>query len=502
MEEPLQVPEKGGFAPIAAAGARMGAKMGSRMGGILRPKGNPGIQGSSGQDASMPFVPGPVPSDMGVPGQPKMRLKDKVKGFFTRKKSTQPNAAQGVVPPYGMPSSDPPRNNVTNMPPGLNEAFLVVHKLTVMMAGLIFLLMVFYGIIDIFAYLKNEIAQRVERSRDPNLFNKDTTDMKALSYLTNNDIDDEIYHIYQQQRLISYLFVVAGITVIMFGIQLGLYFSLKIFAVITQRDFQDKVDVPTKLLGAMVIMVAAAFAIKGIYKKHFIRKVQTGLRDMRSKIRDIRTFIYNNMTTNSLFLAALRSDNIEDIIDTIAAILQSRSSSSCTDKLNPCDADIENMIFTLNLYSYLKVQVPDSDPNFDKIRRMFEVDGIQNREVDPAMYFYYKQPTYITNLYPVMRTRMQKYFGTPTGKDDDFTPNPTRESIFTVNLANKMQDLNARLSALYNMATGKNKVVGYLFLYLFNVLFFGLILAFVFWPETKNILQTIKDFIKSRKAEI
>lgn len=388
-------------------------------------------------------------------------------------------------------------NGVAKMPVGFSEAFLVIYKLTVMLAALIFVFMVWYGVLDIILYIKNELAQRIQRTRDPNIFNKDTTDIKSLSYITSNSLDDEMYHIYQQQRLIAYMFVIAGIMIIMFGIQMGTFFSLKMYAIFTQREFKEQLSIPTKLLATMAVMVTAAVMIKGIYKKHFIKKVQASLRDLRSQLRDIRIFIYNNMSNNSTFLAALRSDNIDDIIDTIATVLQNKESESCTDKLQPCDTDVERMLFTLNLYSYLKVQVPDSDPNYDKIRRLFEVDGVNNQDVDPTLYFYYKQPTYITNLYPIMRERLKKFFGTPTGKKapNDYTLNPVRERIFLVSLNNKMQDLNSKLTRMYNLATGKNKVRGYLFTYLFYVLFFALILIFMFFQEAKPFLVLAKEAI-------
>jgi hypothetical protein len=384
-------------------------------------------------------------------------------------------------------------NQGPRLPPGLSEAFLLIYKLTTIFAAMVFALMVVYGVLDVLAYVKNEVAQRVQRTRDPNMFNKDTTDIKALRYIQTNNPDDEPYHIFQQQQLVGYLFVIAGIMIIFLGIQLGTFFSLKIFAVFTQREFKEQVEVPTRLLAAMVVMMVAAVLIKGLYRKHFIRRVQASLRDLRSQLRDIRTFMYNNFSTNSTFLAALRSDNIDDVVETMKAVLTAKDANACMDKMSPCDGDVESMLFTLNIYSYLRMQVPDSDPNYDKIRLMFDVDGINSRSVDPTMYFYYKQPTYIPNLYPVLRKSLKKYFGTPTGKPapNDYTENTVRERIFLVNVSNKMQDLNSKLSRMYNLATGKNKVRGYLFTYLLYVSLFAAILIGMFFTEAKPYLLMV-----------
>lgn len=427
---------------------------------------------------------------------------------------SQPDAANKAAPePKPIETESSGDNNITDntnanggvgqppaprVPAGMSEAFLVIYKLCVIFGGVIFGGMVLFGLYDVILYFKNEIVQKIQRTRDPLMFNKDTTDIKALSYVQTNKIDEEMYSIYQQQRLVGYLFVVAGIMTIMLGVQIGTFFSLKLYALFTQSEFKDRVEVPTKMLGTMVVLVIAGLVIKSLYKKHFVRKVQGSLRDLRSQLRDVRTFVFNNLTTNATFLAALRTDNIDDVIDTIVTMLQSRTADTCNDKMAPCDGDVESMMFSLNLYSYLKMQVPESDPNYDKISRMFDPDGVNARDVDPTMYFYYKQSTYVPNLYPIMRTRIKKYFGEPTGKKApaDFKLNPVRERIFLVNLNNKMQELNAKLSRMYNITSGKNKVRGYILTYTFYVIMFATVLVGMYYQEAKPYIQIAKDAIK------
>lgn len=415
------------------------------------------------------------------------------------------NVDETPSPPQAVPAAPPseaPSGHGTAG--GLDEAFLLIYRLTAGLAGVVFIVMFVYGIVDVVLYFQREVYQRLQTVRDPNIFNKDTTDINALTYIQTNNPDDEPYHIFQQQRLIGTLFVIVGIMVIALGLQLGIFFSLKLYAVFTDREFTEHVNIPTNLLAAVAIMVVAASMIKSLYKQHFIKTVQESLRDLRSQLRDMRTFIYNNLTTNAPFLAALRTDNMDDVIDTMRTILESRDAESCMDKMTPCDGDVESMLFTLNMYSFLKMQVPESDPNYDKLSKLFDVDGVNARAVDPTMYFYYKQPAYVTNLYPVMRPKLKKYFGTKTGKPvpEDYTENIARERILYVNLNAKMQELNRKLSRMYNIASGKNKVRSYLFLYLFYITFFMALLVLLVIASFGINMATVRSFVGSMLGKL
>lgn len=466
--------------------------------------------------ASMPGMPGgPAPSVLGYVGLPIINTSG-AGGFPGSGFGTNPitgtgmEGAMGNGAPDGTGAQGDPFQQPgmaaagaaaagPRMPNGLNEAFITIYKILVILAGLVYAMMIFYGFADILQYIWDEIQQRVKRTKDPNMFNKDTTDMSALTYVQTGSLEEEIYHVFQEQQLIGVLFTLAGVMILLLGTQLGTFFGMKLYSIFTEKTFKEQVELPTKMLAGMIILVFAAVAIKSLYKRNFIKQVQASLRDIRAQLRGIRSYIYNNLSDNATFLTALRTNNIDDIIDTIATVLQARDPDTCTDKMAPCDVDVERMIFTLNFYSYLRFQVPDTDPNYDKISTIFTPEGVQNASVDPTLYFYYKQPIYIPNLYPIMRGRMAKFFGKPTGKKapNDFKANPVRERILMVNLNSKMQELNTKLARLYNLATGKQKIRGYLFAYLFYVLLFALVLFGLYYQEARPYAALVWQKIKS-----
>lgn len=380
---------------------------------------------------------------------------------------------------------------------GLNSAFDTLYKIITIIVVLIFLMVVMFTFLDVVKYFWVEVQQRLRRAKEPNMYNKDTTDIEALKYISATNLEDEPYSIFKEQRFISYIFLLVGIMVIMMGIQLGMFFSFKIWSIFNGRVFNESVTLPLRLIGALLVVVIGAFMMKDTYKQRFVKKVQSSLVDMRSQLTQIRTYIFNNLSTDDEFLRALRTDNIEEIINIIRKRIDSKKGQPCNDSAQPCDTDIENMFFSLNLYSYIRYQIPPSDPNFDKVKSLFEPDGVRNRLVDPIMYFYYKQPIYVANLYPSMQDRL--IVRDEKGKEiqNPFEGNTERERILLLNINIKMQELNIMLTRLHNLATGKVNVRTYLIVVALIALLFTFILVGLFYSELSPFFAIAKGAIKT-----
>lgn len=401
-------------------------------------------------------------------------------------------AAVGMQAPMGGMMMNPA------MATGMAEAFMVLYRMITIIVALIFMMVVVFTTTDIFRYMLNEASQRWKRFYDPNMYNKDTTDVDALRYISASAAEDETYNIFKTQRFVSYIFMMVGIAVIIFGLQIGLFFGMKLWAIFNGRVFNDRVQLPMKLLAVMLIIVVGGFAIKDVYTQRFTKRVQTSLVDVRTQLTAIRSFIYNNLSKDAQFLRALIADDL-DMMTRVIRDQLTKKRGNCTDSTKPCDADVENMIFSMNLYSFLRYQIPSSDPNFENVLKLFTPEGVENRTVDPTMYFYYKQPIYIPNLYPTIREKIgTEPFQPPNG--DLSTKQKaagTRERIMMLNINNKMQDLNTKLTRLHNMASGKVNVGTYLVVVALVVLVFCVVLLALFFPELQPYLPIVWDYIKS-----
>jgi hypothetical protein len=124
------------------------------------------------------------------------------------------------------------------------------------------------------------------------------------------------------------------------------------------------------------------------------------------------------------------------------------------------------MMFTFNLYTYYRTQIPESDVNGDQLNTLFSSEGIRTQKVDPAMLFYYKRPIYIANLYPSLRTDMQRSLG-------------LAEQGFMRDVGVIMREMNMRLNKIQNIGDGKASVRSYMWSVMWISLGFTAILVLI-----------------------
>lgn len=373
---------------------------------------------------------------------------------------------------------------------GLNAAFTTFYRISSYVMLGIFLALLGIGFLDILLFAVREVKQYWEMFRDPNVFNKDTTDMAALSYVSAVNPADEPFHIYQSQRLISLTFILIGVIIIVVGLHIGMYFLIKIYSIFNESSFSESFSMPGKEMVVIGIVAVTAIMLNDMYKRRFVVKVQGGLRDIRDYLREIRYYIYDNMTTDAGFLVYLTTDDVDGMITSIMNKIKTKNTMYCQDPLSYCDGEVDKMLFTLNLYTYLKSVIPESDPNFQKVRDLFTLEGIESREIDPPLFMYYKQPVYIPNIYSSLRSRVSGAFLNPKGEFD-----MKREQLFISNLNRKMQDLNMKLSWMFNMPIAKKKVVTYLVTFFLFCVLISVGLFAVYYPDIKQYIPTVKAIL-------
>jgi len=78
---------------------------------------------------------------------------------------------------------------------GLNDAFIIVYRVVAILGIIGFVVITLLALMDVVLYYFGEIQQRFKLTLDPNMANKDTTDVDVLRYLAN-DIDNEPYNVF------------------------------------------------------------------------------------------------------------------------------------------------------------------------------------------------------------------------------------------------------------------------------------------------------------------
>lgn len=313
---------------------------------------------------------------------------------------------------------------------------------------------------------------------DPRLVNKDTSEMEAIQYV-NNDTENEPYNIFLQQQLVSAMFILIGLAVLAFGTQFALFMGLNIYVKIRGKgEVAEKMQIPFKYLAVILIVLIIAVVLNAFYRSHFLKKIQPNLGAIENRMKDIKAYIYSNLSTDAKFLQKLSSGSYEE---PILYMVDHASKTKNTFML-------ARMMFTLNLYSYFDSAFAEGDVNTDAIKDMFTPVGIRKRKVNPSYYLLYRQSAHIPDMYTTaaIRDQLQPALG-------------DREQEFVSTTTTMMRTLNKKLSGLGQLRKGKLDVKGYMFnvfrmSFLFLFLSAGL-MFFLFYEELAPVREIVKRFL-------
>jgi len=320
------------------------------------------------------------------------------------------------------------------IPQGVNDAFQTMYKLISMLCILLVVLLFILGWIDVFSYIYNQSTQEYNMITDPNLFIEDTNEYEAFYYINNNTSDDEPYNIFLEESVVSYIYRFVGIFIMLLAVQYGLFFSFMLYSKFNQFPFNDTVTIDYKLLGIIISSFVCASIITAVYKKYFIHHAQGTLKNIRSQLRDMKINIYSNLTTNAEFLNAMIKNDSDALLSIFNAEIAKNNRNDCSSPTSNCDAEVQRMIFTYSLYTYYNDQIPQADPKYNTMQQIFTTENIQNRKIDPTLYFYYKQPIIISNMYPELLNAN----GSPFFKDTN------RENVLLFGITNTIQNSNKK----------------------------------------------------------
>ena len=430
--------------------------------------------------SQIPQVAAPSPAQ--VAQIPKAKsLSIKTNNVATNQNNNLQNPVQNIIAGQG-----------SKIPSGMNEAFVTMYKLIATLCAFMFVIMFFIGWGDIILYLSNESSQYWKMVKDPNLFVKDTTDYDSIKYITTNSIEEEPYSIFLEETIIGYVYRFFGIFVLLLAVQYGIFFSFMLYSKFKQLPFNDTVQPPYMNIGTVIISVIGAFTLSSIYKLYFIKKSQTTLKDTRAQLRDMKQFIYKNLTSNADFLKAMTENDLAALLTIFNNEINKNNRNNCSSPTSNCDIEVQRMIFTISIYSYLNEQIPEADPNYETIKQIFTIDNIRKRSIDPTLYFYYKQPIYIPNMY----SSLQDINGKP------FFTDSSREHVFFTGLTTLFQTCNKKFARIQTISNGKYKIANYLIIFAVIVTVFVGIFIGIYYNDLKPVLEWLKNFIKSLYEKI
>jgi hypothetical protein len=351
----------------------------------------------------------------------------------------------------------------------MNDAFLMIYRVMAILASVMFFGILVLSIIDILVYIFRELNQRFRVTIDPGFINAKSTDVQTLQYVKNNP-NDEPYSIFLEQRLVMSIFIIVGSCITLLGLQMAIFFGMKLYFIVKKQEFKEKISVPMNYLGLLLLCYVGAAVLSGMYKGTFVKNTQVKMKNVRAQMATVRRFLYMNMINDADLLKALRQDDFDGVV----SIMKKNRNNLTT---------LKKMMFTYNVYVFFSSQIPDSDPNYDLLMEMFSVDGMQKQKVDPTLLLQYKRPVFMPNLYPTIRDKLQK------------SMTKEAERAFLKDFGGIMKDLNKKLVRIQNISEGKKSVFTYLFkVFLVAVLMSCVIILMLIFIFLSKIFAKLSGF--------
>ena len=396
--------------------------------------------------------------------------------------STKVETTSSTTPdqsPTDLPTQD-------QSPKEKEDVIALIFNLLYFVGGIIAaLLVVILFILASFDLLKfniTAITQYISLLNNPNMYNKDTQDFKALMYYRNST-DTEPYTIFGQQELIKLMFTlgtsVVGIVMIQVFI---LVFLLFVYRVIMKKplemgyiDFKQS----AKPLGTVLIVVILAFIWSGLYHARFVNSIQPSIIYTHNNIEQVKNYIYDNLTTNEAFLTNLINGDLNECIQ----IMNQQTN----------DNRIVRMIYTMSVYNFFKINISENEEAFNTvIRDIFTLAEIRVRSVNPINYMYYNQNVFLPNLYPIVR---QYIFGT-----NKAISTSARDKIIRLDITQRINETNKRLMTLFKVPERKTQLRNYFYVaFIISLVFlfivYGLYKDSISKLLGENLIDKIKEVI-------
>ena len=286
----------------------------------------------------------------------------------------------------------------------LNSTFADVYKIIGWLCVLVFVSIFLITTYDVILFNFDFITQKGNLQIDPNMFNKDTQDYNVLTYIKTNSTSDEPYHVFFVEQLFAMIYVFVGITATLMGLQYGVTAVMSFYNAYTGGSKNYNVDLSKSYTYLIVILIAliGAFVLTSLYNTYFINKTQNTMINIQTNMNNIKYLMYNNFTTDPIFLSALVNNDLSTIVNQFNVTLQKGINKEDT-------KEAQQMIFTLSIFSYLTTSIPKIDPNYNSVLAIFDYDNIINRGIDPTLYIYYNNFNInIHNLYPQLIQSVQE----------------------------------------------------------------------------------------------
>ncbi len=336
----------------------------------------------------------------------------------------------------------------------LTKAF---RSLVIVFCGIAFLLLVIAIIINIVAlvvYYFKEMSQSSKLSATPILI-ADTTDYQAMQYAYSDKSKDP-YSIYVQQSVFSQCFFVLALVLLILFVQAAIYLGMSIWAGYNKSTFNEEFSHSPLFIGIGIATAVIALILQATFNSKFVNSAQPSIRTIVDRQNALKKYIYGYMSTNTVFLKALREENSAELRKLIQSSAQNASALPT----------LTRMAITYNIYKFFSTTIPDHNRSTVTLGQIFTPEGIKSQKYHLLIYTVYKS-------LPIIENHFINDYGKILLKTlgDNYSP-------FVEDLNSKMDYIGNNIDVANEVVRAKSLIKGYLNTSFFNVLLVLIVVIF------------------------
>lgn len=355
---------------------------------------------------------------------------------------------------------------------GISEAFNIVYIILGAIAGLaLFAIFVLSGI-DVYSLSSKEIVQRSQIAskalRGEFLLMSNVYDVDLLQYYSNN-ASKEPYNVYQIQAIVANIFRLVGVMMVIFGIEIAIFLSMMVYSTIKGTPLDQHLEFPFQSMFGIIVVLSVAIVINRNYNFTFTKIIQPDIIKYRRKVREINTYIYDNLPLEEEFYKNIR--NPLELKNYMQGLVNTKNY-----------ACLYKAMFGWSLYSSLR---ENSNGNMEPVNDLFTFDNVTTRKLGFEQVMRYEASNFVRNVSAdqgVVNGTMRLDF-----------PNTEDENKYRIGVDEYVRGLNTKLYVLKKVNTVKKSMMNYELLIMVTAIAGLIALGFVYFDKILMVYKMIQN---------
>lgn len=366
-------------------------------------------------------------------------------------------------PKSGEPGESVARE-LTNILGTVNYRMTKLYPYIGYIGGMLVVSLFIISLINMLMFIYDEGSQSLALGMYPNLLNKDSMEFLLLHYAKGSR-EKESYNIKPSITISIIMFWFIAIVFLYVVVHQLVGFFDKTPLVVDLAKLKGPVEQnkDNRPFFSVLAVFALAWIFSGYYDIRFSRQITPLITEISAEIKNINELIYDSLSTDETFLKNVVNEN-----NTECYIMINRQGDRAE--------KIGSMIFTMSLFSYLKLNTDRI--GLENLKKIFTPTQIRSRKISIFDYLYHNRNIFIGNLYEKTEPNIKYVLNTYAKK-----------SAVRQNVKERLDNINRRCIAMFRISPVRSDVRAYIIMSFIISLIFFIITCLIYAEQLTSITK-------------